>query len=125
MKIGLDKKVITLAEIKEAKEFAAENDWMNVSTVESAASRNVAAFFNKEEYFFAVTLIGKPVLTVSKNHYHLTIWCECWVEFLYEGKRYVAKISMDLSAAAIDGKAESFIVLYQESANKTVDQSFT
>ena len=125
MKIGLDKQVITISEIKEAKEFAAENTWMDVSTVENAASRNVAAFFNREDYYFAVELIGTPVLTVSKNHYHFTIWCECWAKFTYEGKRHIAEISMDLSAAAIDGKAESFIILYDEYANKTVEQSFT
>ena len=35
MKIGLDKQAITLSEIKEAKEFAAENTWMDVSVVEN------------------------------------------------------------------------------------------
>ena len=120
MKIKLNKEVITLAEIEQAKEFAQDYSWIDKETVIMGATYNVKAY-HETESIFDLELIGTPELTVDKNHYQMVIWCKCFVKYHCKGCRFMAEISMDLSAA-ISGKAESFIIVYGEKENKVIEQ---
>ena len=118
MKIKLNKEVITLAEIEQAKEFAEENSWIDKETVIMGATYNVKAY-HETESIFDLTLIGTPELTVEKNHYQMVIWCKCFVKYYHEGW-VMAEISMDLTAAITENKAESYIIVYGEKENKVI-----
>lgn len=73
MKIGIDKDVITLSDLAEAKQL--RNDWKETLTDESIlesfacrAARAVMPHTSK--------LVKVNSLEVTKNHYALTIWAE-------------------------------------------------
>lgn len=70
MKITLNKDVITLAELKAAKELAADyKSWVTPDILEGWA--NLAAGTNGWK------LIKIQKMEVEKNHFQLTIWAEC------------------------------------------------
>ena len=119
MKIKLNKEVITLAEVEQAKKFAEENSWIDKETVVMGAIYNVKAY-HEAENIYDLKLIGTPELTVEKNHYQMVIWCNCLVKYYFEGCWFMAEISMDLTAAITEDKAESFIILYGEKGSKVI-----
>lgn len=111
MKIKLDKRVITLEEVQQAKEFAAENDWIDVDTIESVVRGNLGKHAMFDE------LIGKPELKVTKNDFRLTVWVECWARFFRDGKRRIAKVSADVLKWTQNAEKAAFIVEYEETRN--------
>lgn len=113
MKIKLDKETITLAEVQRAKEFAAENDWIDVPVIEEVVRGNVGG-----DRVPSVQIIGKPELKVAKNDFRLTIWVDCWAEFSrFESdatERYVAKVNADVLKWMNSKEKAAFIVEYKE-----------
>lgn len=108
MKIKLDKETITLAEAQQAKEFAAENDWIDKNIIESVVCGNLGVHAMFEG------LIGTPELTVTKNNFRLTVWVRCWALFYRDGKRRIAKVSADVLKWVQDAEKEAFIVEFEE-----------
>lgn len=121
MKITLDKKVITMDEVAEAKEYAKDRSWMaDKDIIESGAIVCLEKYYGLGQLIFDNKVIGTPELTVNKNHYALTIWCECLITYWREGKTHFAKLSFDLVRAYEDRNAECFIVVFDEADSRCI-----
>lgn len=108
MEIKLDERVITLAEVQQANELAAESDWIDVDTIEGVVRGNLGG------HIMFDGLIGTPELTVTKNDFRLTVWVECWARFFRDGKSRIAKVSADVLKWTQGMEKAAFIVEYEE-----------
>ena len=71
-KITLDKNVITLAELNEAKEMAKDfQSWLDNDAIESFANRALKNVINGHGRLIKINNIE-----ITKNHYKLCCWCE-------------------------------------------------
>ena len=125
MSIKLDKKVITLEQVEEAKQYAQDNEWMKDSSVIRAAADKVLQCFYEDGYNFSPDLVSKPDLKVSINHYHLTIWCEVVVSYWYDSGEHFARIGMDLvdsynASYQDDVRACAFVIVFDVNDCRTI-----
>ncbi len=106
MKITLDKRVITLEDAKAAEEIRKEwqeyiksdNDFLFMLARHAIKANYTKAHCNPER------LLIIDNIEVTKNHYQLTVWLECMVEYNYQT---IMKLSFDAMQALnyIDGDA--------------------
>ena len=114
MKITLDKNVITLAEVATANNYAKENAWIaDKEVIKTTAIACLEKYYGTGKEIFDVKLIGMPDVKITKNHYDLTVWCECCVWYWRDGKDHVAKLSYDLTRAC-EQTIECFIIVLDQ-----------
>ena len=115
MKITLDKRVITLDEVSTAKEYAKERAWMaDMDIINTAAKCCLEKYYGLGQPIFDNKVIGNPDLMVNKNHYELTVWCECLITYWQEGKTHFAKLSFDLVRAYEQSEVDCFLIVFDE-----------
>jgi hypothetical protein len=93
MKITLDKQVITLNDAKQAEEIRTEwNEYIkgDKDFIFSMASTAIRANYNKN--YNPERLISIDKIEVTKNHYELSVWIECIVEYDYQT---IIKVNFD------------------------------
>ena len=123
MKIGIEKEMVTLAEVAQAKEMINTYDYMaDNGVIKEAAHRCIDAYIDKcnapdNAYFDC--LIGKPKLYVTKNHFELTIWCECIVKYWQQGM-HIAELSFDLIRAHDNTSIDCFIQVFDRVASECI-----
>lgn len=120
MKITLDKKVITLDEVATAKEFAKDHEWIDMGIINTAAIRCLEKYYGLGQPIFDNKVIGKPELTVNKNRFQMTVWCECLVTYWREGKTHYAKLSFDLIRAYEEQDVDCFIIVFDETDSRCI-----
>lgn len=121
MKIKLDKRVITLDEASAAKEYLADHTWMSdMDVITTGATRCLEKYYGLGQPILDEKVIGAPELTVNKNHYELTVWCDCLITYWREGKTHFAKLSFDLVRAYDDTSIDCFIVVFDEADSRCI-----
>lgn len=113
MKITLNKQVITLAEVQEAKELAADyKSWVTSDILESWA--NLAAGTDGWK------LIQVQKLEVAKNHFKLTIWAECLL-MGFDGFCIVSFDACQASGMGYGGRVDAFVQMFTRTSAETVE----
>lgn len=112
MKITLNKKVITLAEVEEAKALAADyKSWVTPSILEFWA--NLAAGVDGWK------LMQVQKMEVEKNHYELTIWAEC-ILMGFDGFCIVSFDACQANSMAYGGKVDAFVQRFTCTSTETI-----
>lgn len=127
MKISIDKQTVTLAEVAEAKEMTVTYDYLaDKDAILEAAARCLNAYgekhnerFDGDHFGYVEGLIGTPSLTVIKNHFVLTVWCECLVKYWHDGY-HMADLSFDLVRAYDNVGIDCFIQMYDKVASECI-----
>lgn len=113
MEITLNKQVITLAEVKEAKELAADyKSWVTHDILESWA--NLAAGTNNWK------LLNVQRMEVEKNHFKLTVWAEC-ILMGADGFCVVGFDACQASGMGYGGRVDAFVQMFTRTSTDTVD----
>lgn len=122
MKIGIEKETVTMAEAEQAKEMINAYDYIDNDIIMEAACRCLVAYDEKygiHDTAFAECLLGKPKLYVTKNHFELTIWCECIVKYWQQGS-HIAELSFDLIRAYDNTSIDCCIQVFDKVASECI-----
>jgi len=115
MKITLNKDAISLAEAPIAKEYATDHAWMaDQCVINPTIMACLEKYYGKGQPILDTKMVGAPKLEVNKNHYCMTIWCECLVTYWREGKTHFAKLSYDLEMAHNEMGVDCFMIVFDE-----------
>lgn len=123
MKIGIDKKTITLERLEEARNVAKENTWIDSTTVKEAAAA-VLKRFHGDDSVWIESLLSAGTAAVTMNHYvSMDVYMtDVKVEYTYFGEPdkdgmrthwAFAVLSFDMTDYLKDGTSSAFVQYYE------------
>jgi len=110
MRITIDRSTITIAEKPEAAAFIKDWEWIEKSNLDEYARRIT-------EYQDTIRVLNYGNMTVTKNHFHLTIWID---DFIFMTQKHVYVVSGDLVAYFQGDTVDAFIQRYDLAHSYTV-----
>lgn len=121
MKIRIDKEHITIAQKAEAEAMAKDESWIDAETLQNCAARILKAH-HETETIFVEKLLSTGSLTVTVNHWNLTVWVDgVTVEYTAEARPSIAIIAFDvLRECREEGRPEAFLQVFTRTHCGTV-----
>ncbi len=111
MKVRINRSTIVLGDEQEAKEMAAaEGSWIDLDVIKYCVARILTKHYGTDIY--VESIIKAPELTVTMNHYRMTIWAEeTYVKYWHDGMK-LATVSFDVLYNYNGNEPEAYLETY-------------
>lgn len=113
MKISINRDVITLAQKQEALEMSkAESEWIDANALKDMAARIICQYYGKETGEYINEVVQLPRLSVTMNHYRMTIWADDMIVTYYHDGPKMAILCFDVIWMNQGQKPEAFLQVF-------------
>lgn len=126
MKIGIDKKTITIEQAQEAKEFAkAEGEWIDKDVLKTCAGKVLTKYYSDTEEGFTGWICIDEVISTGKVEVSIDHWKMCVyasdvvVKFWQHGTKF-AIVSMNVQDVAIEDNVHSYVRIFGETDGRVI-----